>query len=99
MKKPHLTIVAQILVKEEHRESVKAVLLNLLDMTRAEEGNISYDLHQDNEDPNLFLFHERWVNQDYLQKHSQSAHFIQFQEATEGKLEDFTVHKMTEIEN
>ncbi|PIF01436.1 MAG: antibiotic biosynthesis monooxygenase [Maribacter sp.] len=99
MRKSYLTIVARILVKEEHREPVKAELVKLLDVTRAEEGNISYDLHQDNDNPNLFLFHERWVNQDFLLKHTQTEHFVQFQKVTEGKLEDFTVHKMTEIGN
>ncbi|MBQ0788838.1 MAG: antibiotic biosynthesis monooxygenase [Oceanihabitans sp.] len=64
MKKSILTIVARISVKEEYTAFVKAELLKLLDVTRAEEGNISYDLHQDNENPNVFLFHEKWVNRE-----------------------------------
>ena len=46
-----LTIVARILAKEEKRELVKAALLKLIDVTRAEKGCINYVLHQDNENP------------------------------------------------
>ena len=58
MTNQQLTIVARILAKEEKRDLVKTELVKLLDITRAEEGCINYDLHQDNENPNLFLFHE-----------------------------------------
>ena len=57
MTNQQLTIVARILAKEEKRDLVKTELVKLLDITRAEEGCINYDLHQDNENPNLFWFH------------------------------------------
>lgn len=46
-----LTIVANIIAKADQVELVKAELLKLIDVTRAEEGCINYDLHQDNENP------------------------------------------------
>ena len=63
-----LTIVAKIVAKEEKREFVKAELLKLIPITRAEKGNINYDLHQDNENPNLFLFHENWESRELWQE-------------------------------
>ena len=99
MKKSYLTIVVHILAKEEYREDVKAELLKLVGPTRGEEGNISYDLHQDNSNPNLFLFHEKWVSQELLQKHSQSKHIAEYKAATEEKLVDVTLFKMTELTN
>ena len=53
MKKSYLTLVVHILVKEAHREEIKAELLKLISPTRGEEGCIAYDLHQDNDNPNL----------------------------------------------
>ncbi|WP_198590427.1 antibiotic biosynthesis monooxygenase, partial [Shewanella sp. 10N.286.52.B9] len=46
-----LTIVANIKANEDKIELVKAELLKLIDVTRAEDGCINYDLHQDNDNP------------------------------------------------
>lgn len=97
MKKSYLTLVVNVLVKEEFREEIKSELLKLVGPTRGEEGNIAYDLHQDNENPNLFLFHEKWVNQEYLDKHSQSSHIAAYRVASKDKLENVSAYKMTEL--
>ncbi|MGS0527959.1 putative quinol monooxygenase [Zobellia nedashkovskayae] len=62
-----LTVVAKILVKEEKRDFVLAELLKLIPITRAEKGCMNYDLHQDNENPNIFLFHENWESRELWQ--------------------------------
>ncbi len=97
MKNQKLTIVARILAKEEKRDLVKTELLKLIDVTRAEEGNISYDLHQDNENPNRFLFYENWENRELWQKHMQNPHLAAYIKATEGAVDEFIVHEMTHI--
>ncbi|WP_340158895.1 putative quinol monooxygenase [uncultured Maribacter sp.] len=99
MKKSYLTLVVHILVKEAHREEIKAELLKLISPTRGEEGCIAYDLHQDNDNPNLFLFHEKWVNQKYLTKHSQSDHIAAYRIISKDKLENVTAYKMTKLTN
>lgn len=93
-----LTIVARIVAKEGKRDLVKAELLKLIDPTRAEEGCINYDLHQDNEEPNLFLFFENWTNRSLWQKHMKADHLVQYMKATDGAVEDFTLNEMTAIE-
>ncbi|MGX1930719.1 putative quinol monooxygenase [Flagellimonas sp. 2504JD4-2] len=97
MAKQKLTIVAQIWAKEEKRELVKSELLKLIDTTRAEEGCINYDLHQDNENPNLFLFYENWESYDLWQKHMKNTHLADYMKATEGAVADFTLNEMTII--
>ena len=99
MKKSYLTIVAKILVKEEHRAFVKAELLKLLDVTRAEEGNISYDLHQDDENLNSFLFYEKWINRELWQKHMGNKYLAHYLKVTDGKVDEFILNEMTEIVN
>ncbi len=97
MSNQKLTIVARILAKEDKRVLVKTELLKLIEITRAEEGCLNYDLHQDNENPNLFLFHENWENRELWQAHMGNAHLAEYIKATDGAVEEFTVHEMTVI--
>ncbi|WP_026709107.1 putative quinol monooxygenase [Flavobacterium frigidarium] len=92
-----LTIVARILAKEEKRDLVKVELLKLIDFTRAEKGCINYDLHQDNKDPNLFLFYENWESYELWQIHMGNQHLADYLKATEGAVVEFIVHEMTNI--
>jgi quinol monooxygenase YgiN len=57
-----LTIVANIKAKADQIDLVKAELEKLIDITRAEEGCINYNLHQDNEKPAHFMFYEKASN-------------------------------------
>ena len=69
-----LTIVANITAKSDKIELVKAELEKLIPITRAEEGCINYDLHQDKGNPAHFLFYENWESRELLaDAHGQSA--------------------------
>lgn len=92
-----LTIIAKILAKEEKRDFVKEELLKLIEITRKEEGCINYDLHQDNENSNLFLFHENWESRELWQTHMNTVHLAEYIKATEGAVEEFTLNEMTKI--
>jgi len=95
--KEQLTIVARILAIEGKRELVKNELLKLLDITRAEKGCINYDLHQDNENENLFLFYENWESKELWETHMNNTHLADYMEATDGAVEDFILNEMTNI--
>ena len=97
MSNKKLTIIARITAKEEKRELVKNELLKLIETTRAEEGCINYDLHQDLENPNFFLFHENWENRELWQKHMGNQHLADYIAATEGAVDEFIVHEMTHL--
>lgn len=92
-----LTIVAKILAKADKRELVQSELSKLIEITRAEEGCINYDLHQDNENPNLFLFYENWTSRELWQQHMDNAHLAEYMKATDGAVEEFVLHEMTKI--
>ena len=62
------------MAKDVKRYQVKSELLKLIEVTRAEKEGINYDLHQDNENPNLFLFHENWESRELWQQHMNNAH-------------------------
>ena len=93
-----LTIIANLITKTDKIDQVKAEFQKLLEITRAQdEGCITYDLHQDNEDPTKFLVFEIWASEALLQKHANSDHFKAFITTTEDMLALFTVNTMTQI--
>jgi len=92
-----LTIVANIIAKADQVELVKAELLKLIDVTRAEEGCINYDLHQDNENPAHFTFYENWESRELWRTHMDNEHLAQYTKATEGAVDTFTLNEMSHI--
>lgn len=92
-----LTIVANIKANSDKIELVKAELLKLIDVTRAEEGCINYDLHQDNENPAHFMFYENWTSRELWQTHMNNTHLAEYMAATEGAVAEFTLNEMTHI--
>lgn len=92
-----LTIVARIEARKESIELVKAELLKLIEPTRKEKGCVQYDLHQDNDRPEIFLFYENWESRELWQTHMANDHLAAYMAATEGAVENFTLNEMTLI--
>jgi len=92
-----LTIVANIHANPDRIGLVKAELEKLIPVTRAEEGCINYDLHQDNDDPAHFTFFENWESRELWQAHMRAPHLAAYMEATDGAVAEFTVSEMTKI--
>ncbi len=92
-----LTIVARIKANKDKVELVKSELLKLIEPTRKEEGCLKYDLHQDNENPAVFIFYENWTSRELWQKHMNNTHLAEYMKATEGSVDDFTLNEMTLI--
>jgi quinol monooxygenase YgiN len=92
-----LTITGNVKVLPEHIDFVKEELLKLIPITRAEEGCIQYDLHQDNEDPTYFMFYENWESRELWQTHMNNDHLKTYMEATDGMVEKFWLHELTHI--
>lgn len=95
MSKP-LTIVAHIKAKKDKIELVKTALLKLIEPTLKETGCIQYDLHQDNDNPECFMFYENWESRELWQKHMQSEHLAKHKECTEGAVEEVMIYEMTQ---
>ena len=92
-----LTIVANIHAKADKAALVKSELLKLVAPTRAEDGCIQYDLHQDNDDPAHFLFFETWESREKWQTHMNAPHIAAYAAATEGAVKAFVLYEMTGI--
>lgn len=96
MSKP-LVIVASIEAIAGQEDRVRDALGNLIEPTLKEAGCIQYDLHQDNDNPALFLFYEIWENRELWQDHLKSPHILANGPATEGAVASVTVSEMTKI--
>ncbi|MGD7653827.1 MAG: putative quinol monooxygenase [Verrucomicrobiales bacterium] len=92
-----LTIVANITAKADKIELVKSELLKLIPITRAEQGCVNYDLHQDNENPAHFMFFENWENRELWLAHMEGQHLKDYLAATDGAVEEFVVNEMTAV--
>ena len=92
-----LTIVANIIAKPDHIDLVKAELLKLIDITRAEQGCVNYDLHQDNDNPAHFTLYENWESRELWQTHMGNQHLADYMAATDGAVDDFILNEMTQI--
>mgnify|MGYP000064513002 CR=1 FL=1 len=92
-----LTIIANIIAKDGQVELVRSELIELIDKTRGEQGCINYDLHQDNQNPAHFVFHENWESEAALDAHLASEHIAGYVAAVEGAIESFTLNRMTHI--
>lgn len=93
-----LTIVANITANADKIELVKAELLKLVAITRAEEGCINYDLHQDNENPAHFMFFENWESRELWQTHMNAPHLAAYMAATDGAVAAFILNEMSHID-
>lgn len=92
-----VTIVAKVTAKSDAIGAVKSELIKMIALTRQEQGCIEYRLHQDNDNPAVFVFYENWESPSCVDQHMNSPHFKAYVAAVGDLLADKVVHKMTEI--
>lgn len=92
-----LKIIAVIVVKAAFQEEMEKILHTVVDETRREPGNVSYDLHQDCKDPLKYTILEVWKSQVAIDSHNESAHFKAFVKAIEGKVDSLTVDVIKQV--
>lgn len=92
-----LTLVATITAKAGKADVLKSALLDLVAPTQAEEGCLQYDLHQDNQDPNVFAFLERWTGYDSWHAHMETTHIKAYMALADDLVDAFVVKEMHAI--
>ncbi|MHC5361996.1 putative quinol monooxygenase [Myroides sp. LJL110] len=81
-------LTAIIKAKPKYREDLLIVLQNMVEQTRKEDANIQYDLHQDSQDENTFVFYEIWIDQQGLNQHNKQSYILEFRKFIEDKLQE-----------
>ena len=68
-------VTARWTAREGHEDDVKRAILDLIEPSRAEPGNLLYQPTQDPEDPRVFFLFELYENEDAYKAHGESEHF------------------------
>lgn len=92
-----LEIVATLTIKNEaDKDELVKALHAVVDGTRTEEGNIAYVLHQDVNNPMVYVIIEVWKSQDAINTHNETPHFKAFVAAV-GDKADLTVNTIKKV--
>ena len=92
-----LTIIARPTVAPERVEELKRAMLDLVAKTVREQGCLRYELHQDNDQPNKFIFVECWENRELWQQHMNGAALESFKQKYWGGIVDFELQELQKI--
>ncbi|SFF07798.1 Quinol monooxygenase YgiN [Chitinophaga sp. CF118] len=85
-------LTAIVKVKPEFHNEMKAMLLALPVRSVKEEACIRYEVHQNVDDEDMFIFHELWENIEGLDKHNQQPYSQEFFASFEKLQEKPTVY-------
>jgi len=92
-----IRVVATIIVKPEFLVEVKSALHQLIELSRQELDCLQYDLHQDIDHPETFVFYERWTTKEALSKHNETAHLEHFARFIEGKVTRLDIKRLKKV--
>ena len=90
-----IRIVAELEVMPEHREAMLPAFRAMVEASRAESGNLAYDLTEDLENPCRFFILE--ASAEAIVEHNVSAHFKAFGELQKDKLRRKAVVKLKQV--
>jgi len=68
-------VIAQYRAREGEADRVAGALRNMVAPTRAEPGNLDYQVFCDPRDPSLFVLFERYADEDAFDAHRTTPHF------------------------
>ncbi len=71
----HVKITAILTAKPGKAGDLRALIESMLAPSRAEPGNLRYDLWQDQADPNRFVLDELYSGEDAVASHRATPHF------------------------
>jgi quinol monooxygenase YgiN len=92
--KEWLPMIVKFEVEESQIQFLKSELIKLLVPTRAEQGCLRYDLHQDLDFPHIFMFYEVWETKDLWKAHDSKQHVLDLKKALESINVKITFHQL-----
>ncbi len=73
-----IMVTAKITAKPGERDNIISKSQDLIDSSRLDAGNISYNLYASTEDEDLLLMLEQWKTPEVLEAHMQTEDFKAF---------------------
>ncbi len=84
-------------VKEEYRDKIIRMSLDLIPQSLDEAGCLSYRFLEDVSEPNRFLFFERWNSRQDIVTHFGKPYFLSFAESFPTMIDGEAVIEIHEI--
>ena len=73
-------VCIDIHVKPDHRAAFLQATLENARNTILEPGNLRFDVHQHNDDPNRFFLYEVYRNEGCMEAHKATAHYAKWRD-------------------
>jgi quinol monooxygenase YgiN len=70
-----MVLIAKLKAKQEQAEAMENALRQMVKQVETESGTLIYTLHRSPNEPNLFMFYEKYRDGAALQEHSSTPHF------------------------
>jgi Uncharacterized conserved protein len=70
-----IVVYAKSIVVEKNVEKFLQLAKELIEETRKENGNVSYELVRGTENKSIFAFIEKWADKEVLDTHMKTKHF------------------------
>ena len=82
-----IRIAAKLTVRADACEEFEKSVRELIELTRAEEGNHGFTIARSVENPQLYCFFEAWGSQEALEQHLNSEHFLRISPKLDALME------------
>ena len=86
-----IVMIVSFKIRPELRERFLAAAADDANGSRAEPGCLGFDVIQDAEDADHYVFHERYRDDAALAAHRTTAHFLRWREASPSFLVDGSI--------
>jgi quinol monooxygenase YgiN len=91
-------LLAVLYARSGEEDKLRADLTAVVEPSRAEEGNLRYELFVSQDDPRRFVFLEHWASPAAREKHhTTSAHILHFQSQGVSSVEKLEIFKLDQI--
>lgn len=72
---PELQVIAHHTMKDGEEQAVLGLLPKLIEASRAEPGNVAFDVYRKLDDARTYVLLERYISRDAFAEHRETAHF------------------------
>ncbi len=79
-------IIAQLAIKENKVEQFLMLARKMVEESKSELGCLTYRLHREDLNLNNFIIYERYANQEAVDVHNTSEHFMNFKSSIHSLL-------------
>lgn len=93
-----ITIKAFLQAQPGKEEALKKELKKAIAPSRAEAGCLEYVLLESEAQDGVFIFSEKWKDEEAVQQHIQSEHYQAYRENTENLVTSREVYKVKPVE-